>query len=125
AGFSWESIGGALGMTRQAAQQRFAMKTEPVQDSHERHRLVGLNATNEIEMLNEWGRYGWPSVAFGPLFHDLEQSDRQWEHCRIGGGSRRVRGLEAEGWQRIGTLWFPWHYYKRELQEAALGGTPE
>src|SRR5699024_9747293 len=65
AGFSWEAIGGALGMTRQAAQQRFAIKSEPVESSAERHRLVGLNATSEIDTLNEWGRYGWHSVAFG------------------------------------------------------------
>src|SRR5699024_6133292 len=77
AGFSWEAIGGALGMTRQAAQQRFAMKAEAPDSSHERHRLVGLNAANEIDTLNEWGRYGWHSVAIGPLFHDIEKSDRQ------------------------------------------------
>lgn len=125
AGFSWEAIGGALGMTRQAAQQRFAIKSEPVESSAERHRLVGLNATSEIDTLNEWGRYGWHSVAFGPLFHDIEKSDHQWEHCRVVVGSRRVRRLESNGWQRIGTLWFPWHYYKRELAAPAEEGSPE
>jgi hypothetical protein len=115
AGWSWEAIGKALSMSRQAAQQRFGIKTEPAENSPDRQRLVGLTASNEMEILNEKGRHGWHSVGFGPLFHDLEKSDIQWEHCRMFVGSRKARNLEPNGWDRIGTMWFPWHYFKRPL----------
>lgn len=116
AGWSWEAVGKALGMSRQAAQQRFGHKAEPTEPSPERQRLVGLTLTNEIEVLNEMGRKGWHSVGYGPLFHDLEKSDVQWEHCRVFVGSRKFRDPDSRRWQRIGTMWFPWHYYKRPLE---------
>lgn len=116
AGWSWEAVGKALGMSRQAAQQRFGLKAELAEPSPERQRLVGLTATNEMDVLNEKGRHGWHSVGYGPLFHDLEKTDSQWEHCRVFVGSRKSRDLESHGWERIGTMWFPWHYYKRMLE---------
>lgn len=115
AGWSWEAVGGALGMSRQAAQQRFGLKAEEAEPSHERKRLVGLMATNEMDVLNAMGRKGWHSVGYGPLFHDLEQTDLQWEHKRVFVGSRRIKNLETEGWERVGSMWFPWIYYKRSL----------
>jgi len=115
AGWSWGSVGKALGMSRQAAQQRFGLKAEETESSLERERLVGLTATNEMEVLNAKGRQGWHSVGYGPLFHDLEKSDMQWEHRRVFVGSRKSKNLESEGWERIGTMWFPWHYFKRQL----------
>ena len=116
AGWSWEAVGKALGMSRQAAQQRFGLKAEPAEPSPERQRLVGLTLTNEIDVLNEMGRKGWHSVGYGPLFHDLEKTDIQWEHRRIFVGSRKPKNLDSHGWERIGTMWFPWHYYKRALE---------
>lgn len=115
AGWSWEAVGKALGMSRQAAQQRFGLKAEMTESTHERQRLVGLTATKEMEILNEKGRHGWHSVGYGPLFHDLEKSDMQWEHRRVFVGSRKAKNLESEGWERIGTMWFPWHYFKKSL----------
>ncbi|MBC7593958.1 MAG: hypothetical protein H7288_08490 [Kineosporiaceae bacterium] len=116
AGWSWEAVGKALGMSRQAAQQRFGQKAEPAEASPERQRLVGLTLTNEIDVLNEMGRKGWHSVGYGPLFHDLEKTDIQWEHRRVFVGSRKSKDPDSHGWERIGTMWFPWHYYKRSLE---------
>jgi hypothetical protein len=114
-GWSWEAVGRALGMSRQAAQQRFGLRTERAEASITTQRVVGLTAFNEIEILNEKGRHGWHSIAFGPLFHDLEKSGVQWEHRRMFVGSRKVKTLEAEGWQQIGHIWFPWIYLKKSL----------
>ena len=108
AGWSWEAIGTALGMSRQAAQQRFGHKTPVVEGTAEHRQLVGLTAFSEMDKLEEWGRHGWHSVSFGPLFHDVEKSPVQWEHRRAVIGSRKARDLEAAGWQRIGAMWFPW-----------------
>lgn len=115
AGWSWEAIGKALGMTRQAAHQRFGFKAEEALSSPECKRIVGLAATNEMDVLNEEGRHGWHSIGHGPLFHDLQKSEVQWEHCRVFVGSRKSKALEAAGWQHIGTMWFPWHYFKKPL----------
>lgn len=114
AGWSWEAIGTALGMSRQAAHQRFGTRNDD-EPTGERKRIVGLNAANEMEALNEQGLLGWHSVDHGPLFHDLEKSDHQWVHRRVFVGSRKARSLEAEGWEQSGHVWFPWVYFKKDL----------
>ena len=132
AGWSWEAIGSALGMSRQAAQQRFGHKAEVVPEvavgppppAGEHRQLVGLTAFSEMDQLNEWGRHGWHSIGYGPLFHDVEKSPNQWEHKRAVIGSRKARDLEAEGWERIGSMWFPWVYLKRQLDRPAVPGEP-
>lgn len=124
AGSSWEAIGSALGMTRQAAQQRFRHKPPADVGPTEHRQLVGLTAFNEMDQLNEWGRHGWHSVGFGPLFHDVEHSSTQWEHKRAVIGSGKARELETDGWQRIGSMWFPWVYLKHSTDLPALPGDP-
>jgi hypothetical protein len=124
AGWSWEAIGSALGMSRQAAQQRFGHRPQPIPGTAELRQLVGLTAFNEIDVLNAWGRHGWHSIGYGPLFHDVEKSPVQWEHKRAVVGSRRAKDLEAKGWERIGTMWFPWTYLKRHLDTPAEPGEP-
>ncbi|HEX7050152.1 MAG TPA: hypothetical protein VF188_08135 [Longimicrobiales bacterium] len=122
AGHSWEAIGRRLGMSRQAAQQRFGRGdgtgVPPV--SGETRRLSPLDAFNEMEVLDRAGRCGWHSVGYGPLFHVVEKSDQQWEHRRVYAWSRARRELEAAGWRRIGSMRFPWAYYARPTGEPAL-----
>lgn len=122
AGHSWEAIGDALGMTRQAAQQRFGKgASQPEEGAVAHTRTVsGLTAFNEMHVLAKAGRYGWHSVAYGPFFHVLERDDRQWEHRRVYAWSRNRRELEAEGWRIIGEGWFPWSYYARATETPAL-----
>ncbi len=119
AGWSWEAIGSSMDMTRQAAQQRFGRPPVTESDPAEGHRLVGLTAMGEMDTLAEWGRRGWHSVGFGPMFHDIVQSDVQWEHRRAVVGGRAARELERKGWERIATMWFPWVYFKRTNDLAA------
>ncbi|MBW4095401.1 MAG: hypothetical protein HIU81_08500 [Acidobacteria bacterium] len=117
AGLSWERIGERLGMSRQAAQQRFGRASETV-GTHasgpgEKRRLSPVTSFDEMDALAEAGRHGWHSVGFGMYFHDLAHTDEQWEHLRVAAFGASRRGLEAEGWQRIGNMWFPWAYYAR------------
>lgn len=128
AGCTWEQIGDVLGMTRQAAQQRYGRRDEPPDPAestaeaapHRRQLLTPLTAFNEMRVLERAGRYGWHAVAYGPLFFEVEESDQQWEHHRsyVGAGPLRP----GDGWQRIGTMWFPWVYWKRPLGVAPLPG---
>ncbi|WP_045324161.1 hypothetical protein [Streptomyces sp. NRRL F-4428] len=126
AGHSWDAVGRVLGVSRQAAQQRFAGKAaagaSPSAPSSgepggpERRILGGLSAFNEMAALEEAGRDGWHMVGYGPFFHEVEASDHPWEHCRITLPSpARHRRMEAEGWIPVGAGWFPWRYYKRPL----------
>jgi hypothetical protein len=115
AGVSWERIGQRLGMSRQAAQQRFGRVLDSV-DVHRadaRRRLYPLTAFNEMDALDEAGRAGWHSIGFGMYFHDVIESNEQWEHLRVAAFGSSRHSLEGEGWHRIGTMWFPWAYYAR------------
>ncbi|WP_405013810.1 hypothetical protein [Kitasatospora sp. NBC_01539] len=125
AGHSWDTVGRILGVSRQAAQQRFAGKSPDPAPSGtgsggpERRTLTPLSAFDEMAALAEAGRDGWHLVGYGSFFHEVEASDHPWEHCRVtlaSGG--RHRRLEAEGWIQVGTGWFPWRYYKRPLRPA-------
>jgi len=121
AGHSWDVIGRLLGVSRQAAQQRFAPHrpvgnagaTEPGVPA--RRVLTPLTAFDEMETLHREGLQGWHLVDFGPFFHVVEASEQPWEHRRVpfAVGSR-LRRLEAEGWTPVGA-WFPWRYLKRPL----------
>ena len=123
ASVSWERIGKHLGMSRQAAQQRFGRVLDDT-DSHssnEKRRLYPLTAFNEMNALAEAGRAGWHSIGYGMYFHDVIQSNEQWEHLRVAAfGSSRHR-LEGDGWHRIGAIWFPWAYYARPTGEPIEG----
>lgn len=111
AGHSWQAIGACLGMTRQAAQQRFGAFSEVGVGAV--RRVSPLTSFNEMRVLNAAGRYGWRSVGFGTLYHDMECTDEQWEHMRRIPGGRGQE--ETAGWEKIGSMWFPWAYYRRSL----------
>ncbi|MFH7595604.1 hypothetical protein WDV06_10950 [Streptomyces racemochromogenes] len=120
AGHSWDTVGRVLGVSRQAAQQRFAGKTTAPSAAGPggpaRRTLSGLTAFNEMAALEEAGRDGWHMVGYGPFFHEVEASGHPWEHSRVALPSpARHRRLQNEGWIPVGRGWFPWRYYKRPL----------
>ena len=124
AGCTWEAIGAVLGMTRQAAQQRFGSAAQDdVADARTPEgrttRLAPMSAFNEMRVLDRAGRYGWHSVGYGALFHIVMKSDQQWQHERVLPGSRR-RYLLAEGWEPFGSGWFPFEYFKKPTGVPAL-----
>lgn len=123
AGHSWDAIGRVLGVSRQAAQQRFGAATAGAAEAPatagdaDRRVLTPLTAFDEMETLDREGLLGWHLVDFGPFFHVVERSDRPWEHRRVPFAvGPRLRRLEAEGWIPVGA-WFPWRYLKRPLAE--------
>ena len=127
AGHSWEALGGLLGISRQAAQQRFGASVAAAKESvpeggPTRRVLRPLHAFNEMEALEKEGRRGWHAVDYGYLFHLVEASPDKWEHRRLWWPSRRRRrALEEQGWELIVPSDFdsPWAYYKRRLDEPA------
>ncbi|MGW6710885.1 hypothetical protein ACWGDE_39200, partial [Streptomyces sp. NPDC054956] len=130
---SWDSVGGVLGVSRQAAQQRFAVKspaakpgsgTDPTYETDgrpdgapARRTITPVTAFNEMAELDGAAHEGWHLVDYGPLFLVVEASDQVWEHRRTFGGQRRR--MKAEGWTQVGAGSFPWRYYKRPAAGAA------
>ena len=120
AGATWRDIGKTLGISKQAAQKRFAppeklpdMRLDPDE------RLLGpVSMLDEIAELNLAGRYGWHSVDFGIAHHRVVHSPNQWEHCRVT-GTKRVSELEGQGWVSIGKS-FPYTFLKRDTGAPAL-----
>lgn len=112
-GASWALIGAELGMTRQAAQQRFggASGLRGVGDAE---RWLGpVTAFDEMAELEIAGRAGWHTVEVGMLAHRMVRTDTQWEHRRILWRAS-LASEKADGWL-IGCRAFPWVYLIRDL----------
>lgn len=121
AGATWSAIGAVLGMSKQAAQQRFTTGTPTAPIAGPDERILGPVTTfDEMDELALAGQYGWHSVEVGTRYHRVLRSDTRWEHSRVTllGGSRRS-ALQAEGWQVIHAS-FPYTYLKRDLGTPAL-----
>ncbi|GAA4154414.1 hypothetical protein GCM10022286_01960 [Gryllotalpicola daejeonensis] len=112
AGHSWAAVGELLGVSKQAAQQRFGSGAAPV-STGERRVLSPVTAFDEMAALAAAGLHGWHSVDYGTLHHVLEKSDVQWEHRKVIWGTATRASLEAEGWQLIRQNTFPWGYWAR------------
>ncbi len=122
AGASWEQIGAALGVTRQAAQKRFAsfaedtLVTEQGGDGDEDGvKLVrGVNSFNEVEILSEQGTAGYEVVRAGWAKLYFRPTVRPVENVRVVSLRRGkpIAEMESEGWTHVFS-WYPYTYYTR------------
>lgn len=115
AGCSWAAIGTALGMSRQAAQQRFGRAVE--EDGEQERWLGPVTAFDEMAELEIAGRMGWHTVGAGMLQHKMVRTPTQWEHRRVV-WPRSMSSLTEQGWQ-IGAKAFPWVYLIRDTGRPA------
>lgn len=117
-GQSWASIGDVLGLSRQAAQQRFGKAgdgaTDPPAGAEERW-LGPVTAFDEMAELALAGDRGWHTIGAGMLRHRMIRGTTRWEHKRTV-WTAPVRRYEADGWQ-IGCRAFPWVYLVRDTGE--------
>ena len=114
-GLSWSEIGDALGISKQAAQQRFRSPDADENDlalgEGEKVVRYGANAFNEMSILREEGENGHELVGIGPLRLTFRRTERRWEYRRVIGTGA---GLEREGWTYVAS-WLPFLYFKRAL----------
>lgn len=120
AGHSWSAIGKTLGLTRQAAQQRFGREKDAAADADgPRERWLGpVTAFDEMAELEIAGRLGWHTIGAGMLRHRVVRTDTQWQHRRVVWTFNPTK-LERDGWQ-VGTRAFPYVYLIRDTGEPAL-----
>ncbi len=112
AGHSWAAVGAELGMTRQAAQQRFGDPTADRATGDEERWLGPVTAFDELPELELAGRMGWHTVEAGMLRHRMVRTATQWEHKRLI-WPRSLARYKDDGWQ-VGCRAFPWVYLIRD-----------
>ena len=122
-GHSWAAIGAVLGLTRQAAQQRFGGAVDKpggVDQPMDAGGLLGaevrwlgpVTAFDEMAELALAGRRGWRTVDAGMLKHKVVRTPTQWEHRRVA-WTRPASALEQDGWH-VAVRAFPWLYLVRD-----------
>lgn len=110
-GHRWLEIGRVLGMSRQAAQQRFGATPSSIPADDGERWLGPVTAFDEMSELALAGQLGWHTVQAGFLRHRMVHTDTQWEHRRVLWRSPASR-LTDDGWQ-VGCRAFPWIYLVR------------
>ncbi len=120
-GASWADIGDVMGISRQAAQQRFGegiISIESLTDTQAEKIITreGATAFNEQSIMDEEGQNGRKLVACGILKLHFVETETQWEHCRVTSASVRkiTEDMKTKGWTHV-TSWFPFHYFRREV----------
>jgi hypothetical protein len=121
ASLSWSEIGALIGISKQAAQQRFGGGGGPAEPERGEDLIVrgGATAFNEMAIMAEEGRAGRELVGTGPLTLIFRQTDRPWECRRVTAlfpEPARAR-LERAGWTYVSS-WYPFHYFKRPIAKA-------
>ena len=116
-GLSWSDIGDTLGISKQAAQQRFkGLQGEDDLADRDGEKIVRLGATafNEMAILRDEGRNGNELVDTGAFKLTFRATGGEWEyHRRIGGADMRTE-MMTNGWSHVSS-WMPFHYFKRRV----------
>jgi hypothetical protein len=117
AGVSWAEIGEALGISKQAAQQRFRGASDDHAEEGDGLEIVRLGATafNEMRILREEGLKGGELVRTGALTLVFRPTGQPWEYRRRLGAVSAVAEMKKEGWEYVSS-WLPFHYFKRPLR---------
>ncbi|HEX8668128.1 MAG TPA: hypothetical protein VF727_07130 [Allosphingosinicella sp.] len=122
AGLSWADVGEVLGISKQAAQQRFRTAGEPEEGMPQRdHEIVrmGVTAFNELRVLREEGLRGNELIGVAGFRLIFRASDRRWDYSRIVAASAgpAAERMAGDGWTYVSS-WFPFHYFKRPIESA-------
>lgn len=120
-GMSWAEIGAVLGISKQAAQQRFRSAADVDVDAAEEGTgetvvRLGASAFNEMNILRQEGRKGNELVDVGPMKLVFRRTPQAWEYRRDL-GIASFADLERQGWV-LAASWLPFRYWKRPVAEA-------
>lgn len=115
AGVSWLDIGRTLGISKQAAQQRYgALPTDENPPGKPARGLILLSAgaANELETLRREGRRGHELIDVTESTLFLRRTKHLWEYKKLVESSLEIHRMPQEGWRHIRDV-FPFSYFKR------------
>ena len=116
-GLSWSDIGDSLGISKQAAQQRFKSRDPDDQvptGSGEKVVRLGATAFNEMRILKDEGESGHELMDTGLLKLIFRKTDQRWEYSRRIGDTSMREEMRNDGWTYVSS-WLPFHYFKRPV----------
>ncbi|HEX8419770.1 MAG TPA: hypothetical protein VF638_07140 [Sphingomonas sp.] len=114
AGMSWVDIGALLGISKQAAQQRFGGQRDDAEPPAEAIVVkLGTTPLSEPQILVQQGAARRELIDIGTFRLIFQPSDTAWDYLRSVRPLATDR-LESENWQVAGR-WFVFHYYKRPI----------
>lgn len=122
-GASWADIGKTIGISRQAAQQRFGGEEFPKSSAEGNQpgsviTRKGVTAFNERRVMDDEGRKRRRLTGVGFLTLQFVQTDKLWEHRRITlpkAIDDMIDEHTEQGWTHVAS-WSPFHYFCRELE---------
>ena len=115
-GMSWTDIGDVLGISKQAAQQRFRADfgSDGPEGPDQIEVRLGATAFNEVRILEQEGGRGNELLRVGALGLVFRKTADVWEYRRVVAlTSPMAEAMMAkEDWTYVAS-WFPFHYFKR------------
>jgi hypothetical protein len=115
AGLSWTEICTLVGISTQAAQQRFGSGRADDIENPDHIVRQGANAFNGMAILAEDGANRRELVGTGMLRLIFVQTDHAWKYCRTVGIGPDTEAMAAHGWQLVSS-WLPFHYFQRPMR---------
>jgi hypothetical protein len=120
ADLSWAEIGALIGISKQAAQQRFGGggEADPAERAADLIVRTGASAFNEMAIMEQEGRERRELVGTGLLSLAFRQTGSRWEYRRVTAlfADQARAKLERAGWAHVSS-WYPFHYFKRRLAD--------
>jgi len=116
-GLSWTDIGNVLGISKQAAQQRFGpVGAGEALASGEGEEIVRArySAINEMSILREEGLKGNELIRTDNYSLVFRPTQQVWEYRRRIGFSTMRKEMQSAGWVFVST-WPPLSYFKRPV----------
>lgn len=118
AGVPWLDIGNALGISKQAAQQRYgaiATKRNPPEKPKRGIIQVDAGRANELLILTREGRRGHELIGITETTLFFRRTKHIWEYQRVIESSLEIHRMSNDGWKHVRDV-FPFSYFKRVPQ---------
>lgn len=116
-GCSWTQVGDTLGVSKQAAQQRFRVRlNEPA--SRDLRVLGPIGRDYELDALVEAGREGWRLKESRAVTHVLERTGEPWEIVRRSLFQPTGMPHPRDGWVAA-SVRFPDAFYQRPMRDGS------
>ncbi|NKG21851.1 hypothetical protein [Paeniglutamicibacter terrestris] len=113
-GVPWSLLGDAMGISRQAMQQRFGKEGLKLSSDSARVMLGPTTRGDEVNILEAAGLLGWKLRASRHGEHSVEMTDRKWSVRRDSMLSlRRVEQKSSREWE-VAAVRFPDVFYVKD-----------